>query len=146
MFLLDKALKLIKRFEGLRLEAYLDGGGVPTIGWGTTIYHNNTKVKLGDTITQEKAHEELLQHCIKTQDSILQIVSVELSENQLSALISFVYNIGLEAFKSSTMLKLINESSFKSAAKQFDRWVYDNKVKIKGLVYRRLYEKELFLL
>jgi len=54
---------------------------------------------------------------------------------------SFVYNIGESAFIKSTMLTLINNSNFPSAASQFNRWIYDNGKEIKGLVNRRAKKK-----
>ena len=139
------AIDLIKEFEGCKLRSYLDGGGVPTIGYGTTIYSNGEKVKMGQIIDPAAAAGELVTHCNLIADGITACVYSELNENQLSALISLTYNIGMTAFQKSTMRKLINLLEFEAAANQFDRWVYDNKVKVQGLVNRRAKEKAVFL-
>jgi lysozyme len=141
------AIDLIKGFENCKLVAYLDKktNGVPTIGYGTTIYNNGERVKLGDTITPEDAENELVTHCHQLADGITACVYSELNENQLSALISLAYNIGMSRFQKSTMRKLLNLLEFEAAANQFDRWVYDDKVKVDGLVNRRAKEKAVFL-
>ena len=56
---MDKAIELIKEFEGFRTEAYLDGVGIPTIGYGTTHWPNGSPVKMGEVVTQEQAERYL---------------------------------------------------------------------------------------
>lgn len=143
----DQCLNLIKKWESLKLNAYLDGGGVPTIGWGTIVYYDGKKVKIGDVITADQAEFELIKHCEKVYESLLQVIDNDksLGEHHYSALISFVYNIGIKAFKESTMLKLINKGDLSKAANEFDRWIYDNGKKVQGLVNRRKDEKALFV-
>ena len=68
-----------------------------------------------------------------------------LTQNQFDALLSLEYNIGITYFKSSTLLRLLNQGKYNDAANQFDRWVYANKKKLAGLVKRRSIEKALFL-
>ena len=68
-----------------------------------------------------------------------------MKQNQFDALVSFVFNMGVGAFSTSTMLKFINANHFPLAAGQFDRWVYAKGKKLEGLVKRRKEEKELFL-
>ena len=139
------AIDLIKEFEGCKLRSYLDGGDVPTIGYGTTRYSNGEKVMIGQDISQDMADFELVTHCNQLADGITACVYSELNENQFSALISLVYNIGMTAFQKSTMRKLLNLLEFEAAANQFDRWVYDNGVMVNGLVNRRAKEKAVFL-
>jgi len=141
----QKALDLIKKFEGCKLNAYLDLKKIPTIGFGSTLYNNGSKVKMGDTITQEQADDMLSFRCEQIERMILGFVKPQLNENQLSALISFVYNIGMNAFRFSTLLLEINKGNFDKAAAQFDKWIYVNKNKSEGLANRRAAEKSLFL-
>lgn len=141
---LKKSIDLIKEFEGLRLKAYLDGGGVPTIGYGTTRYSTGKKVKISDEITEENAYLELKLHCEKVKNNLKEYLIPWLNTNQFCALVSLVYNIGTGSFGKSTMLKLININEFDAAAKEFDRWIYDNGKKIDGLIRRRAAEKGLF--
>jgi len=145
---LAKALTFIKKAEGgLYLKAYLDSGGVPTIGYGSTFdFDKQRKVQMGDVITKEQAEKWLKITTGKDAEEIKRVVKVPLNNNQLNALISFVYNVGINGFKASTMLKLLNSGADKNeVAKQFDRWIYDNGVIVKGLINRRKAEKDLFL-
>ena len=135
-----KGIELITAFEGLRLEAYLCPANVWTIGYGHT---NN--VKKDDCCTKEQAIEFLKSDLKFFEDGIKKLVKIELNQNQFDALVSFVFNIGLGAFKNSTMLKFLNKNHLPLAAGQFDRWIFANGKKINGLIKRRKAEKELFL-
>ena len=136
----QNGIDLIKQFEGLRLEAYQCSAGVWTIGFG----HTNG-VKQGDKITLAQAEDFLRSDLEKFENAINNLVNVELNQNQFDALVSFVFNIGINAFKKSTMLKFLNNNSFPLAAGQFDRWIYANGNVVAGLINRRKKEKELFL-
>jgi lysozyme len=145
---LTKALNFIKKAEGgLYLKAYLDSGFVPTIGYGSTYdFDKQRKVQMGDIITKEQAERWLQLVTNKDAAEIKNLVKVPLNNNELNALISFVYNVGINAFKASSLLRLLNSGTDKKlVADQFDRWVYDNGVKVKGLITRRNAEKKLFL-
>ena len=141
----EKGFSIIREAESLELIAYLDTGGVWTIGYGTIKYPNGVRVKKGDVCTRGQAEIWLKNDCLWVDACLDKHVKVAVSQNQFDALASFVYNIGETAFIKSTMLTLINNSNFSSAASQFDRWIYDNGKEIKGLVNRRAKEKTLFL-
>lgn len=141
----ENGFSIIREFEGFRLQAYLDTGGVWTIGYGTIKYPDGRKVKSGDTCTQAQAELWLKNDCKWVDSCLDQYVISTINQNQFDALASFVYNIGETAFVKSTMLTFINKGELQSAALQFDRWVYDNSKKISGLVNRRVKEKALFL-
>jgi len=150
-----KAEELIKRFEAddinKYLKAYLDPVGIPTLGYGSTYnYDAKRKVQLGDSITQEKAVEWLRKETKSIVPKIKALVKVPINQNQLDSLTSFVYNVGIGAFQSSTLLRLLNSGAPKAeVAAQFDRWnkgtVNGQKVVLPGLVRRRSEEKALFL-
>lgn len=143
----DRAHSLIKFYEAsnvCRLKAYLDTGGVPTIGWGTTMYPDGRRVKMGDVCTEREADSFLKADLKFATKSVCDLVTVDISQFMFDALVSFVYNIGVGQFKSSTMLKLINAGSFELANQQFARWVYDNGKIQPGLVKRRVAERSLF--
>ena len=131
----------IKIAEGLRLKAYLDTGGVWTIGYG----HTGPEVVKGLTITMEQAEALLTEDLRTAEDHVNSAVKVKLTQNQFDALVSFVYNIGGGAFKESTLLRLLNAGDYEGAANQLPRWVKDNGRLIDGLVNRRREERELFL-
>jgi lysozyme len=145
---LTKALNFIKKAEGgLYLKAYQDSGGIWTNGYGSTYdFDKQRKVQMGDIITAEQAQKWLEITTSKDAAEIKNLVKVPLNNNELNALISFVYNVGINAFKASSLLRLLNSGTDKKiVAEQFDRWVFDNGIKVKGLISRRNAEKKLFL-
>lgn len=133
-------ISIIKFFETLRLKAYLCPSGKPTIGWGHT-----KGVSLGQTITEAQAEKFLEEDYKEMEQAVKTLVTVPLTENQLQALTSFTYNVGINAFKSSTMLRKLNASDFEGAYNEFDRWIYGNGKKLNGLIKRRKVERTLFL-
>ena len=136
---------LIREFEGFVASAYLCPAGVWTIGIGTTVYPNGTKVKQGGKCTQEQALE-YLQHDLKSfEKTVNDSVKVPLSQNQFDALVSLSYNIGSGAFKNSTLLKKLNAKDYAGAADQFLVWNKGGGKVMQGLVKRRARERELFL-
>ncbi len=141
------ASKLIAQFEGLRLKAYKDTGGIWTIGYGSTKDPYTRKpVKEGDLISKETALDWLNKDIGQRQVAIRKLLKVPVTANQLSALTSLAYNIGLGAFQRSTLLRLLNQKApIKDVADQFLRWNKVNNVEVKGLTNRRILERELFL-
>lgn len=136
----EKGINLIKRFEGLRLEAYLDSVDVPTIGYGHT-----RGVKLGQTITQEQADAFLEEDIHEFELAIQRLVHVNLTQNQFDALVSFTFNLGIGSLKQSTLLKKLNAGDITGAANEFNRWVYAGGKKLTGLVKRRSAERLMFI-
>ncbi|WP_198080339.1 lysozyme [Acinetobacter calcoaceticus] len=141
----NSGLNLIKDFEGKRLAAYDDGGGVWTIGYGTIKYPNGVRVKKGDTCTEKQAEDYLRNDLAKFETAINKLVKVPLTQNQFDALASFTYNLGETNLANSTLLKKLNKGDYQGAADQFSLW---NKAKGKildGLTRRRATERALFL-
>lgn len=138
-------INLIVSFEDLKLNAYDDGVGVWTIGFGTTVYPNGVKVKRGDTCTKSEA-VSFFQHDLRRfEAAVNQAVKVVVNQNQFDALVSLTYNIGEKAFKDSTLLAKLNKGDYIGAADQFPRWNKGGGQVMKGLVRRRAAERELFL-
>ncbi len=136
----EKGLALIKQFEGLRLHAYLCAAGVPTIGYGHT-----KGVEMDDAITEEQA-EHLLQEDLREFELAIQrLVHISITQNQFDALVSLVFNIGVDNFKKSTLLKKVNARDTSGAANEFNKWVFAGKKKLEGLVKRRNAERLLFI-
>lgn len=136
---------VIKNFEGLRLEAYIDIAGIWTIGYGDT----GPDVKKGLTITKEEAERRLRARLVGFEGWVNRVVAVPLTQPQFDALVSLIYNIGPTNFKASTLLKKLNAKDYKGAADQFLVW---NKARVKGelrvvkgLDDRRKAERKLFL-
>ena len=136
----EKAIDLIKKYEGFSARPYKCPAGVLTIGYGRTIDVRPYE------ITTEKAETIWLDKYVKTiADQILALVKVELSNNQICALIDFVYNLGIGNFKSSTLLRKINQGDFSAAANEFLKWNKAGGIVLKGLENRRIAERMLFL-
>lgn len=135
----QKGLDLIKSFEGLRLSAYRCPADIPTIGYGTT-----SGVKMGDTITKERAEELLREDVKRFEAQVFRLVKVPLSQGQFDALVSFVYNLGAGNLSNSTLLRLLNAGDYAGAAAQFDRWTKAGGKVLPGLVRRRAAERALF--
>lgn len=136
----EKAIDLIKKYEGFSARPYKCPAGVLTIGYGRTIDVRPYE------ITTEEAETIWLDKYVKTiADQILAVVKVELSNNQICALIDFVYNLGIGNFKSSTLLRKINQGDFSAAANEFLKWNKAGGIVLKGLENRRIAERMLFL-
>lgn len=136
---------LIKQFEGLKLQAYKDVAGIWTIGYGLTRYPDGTKVKQGDKITQQQAEAYFQETLQKFAQGVEDSIKTKVNNNQFAALVSFAYNVGLNAFKESTLLKLVNENPNNPAIEaQFMRWVNAGGRPVQGLVNRRRHEANLY--
>ena len=136
----QNGIEFIKKVEGCELVAYKCSSGVWTIGYG----HTGTDIKQGKEISLEKAERYLKNDLVRFCKAVNDLVNVELTQNQFDALVSFVFNIGIGAFASSTLLRLLNQKKYVDAANQFDRWVYSGGKVSDGLVVRRKKEKEMF--
>ena len=120
-------------YEGYSETAYIPvPGDVPTIGFGST-----EGVKLGDTITPEKAIERAYRDIEDVERCIKSAVKVPINSKMYDSLVSFVYNIGCKNFKGSTLLKKLNQNDLSGACLEMKRWVYSGEKKIKGLETRR---------
>lgn len=140
---------IIKKVEGRRLEAYPDPGNLPPKGDGTpwTIGYGETgpDIKEGTVWTIWQCEDRLKAAVAKRAEAVDRLVTVELTSNQRAALISFVYNIGIDAFKNSTMRSLLNQGLYEKAADQFPKWNKSNGCVMGGLINRRAAEQALFL-
>jgi len=135
----NNGIELIKRHEGLRLNAYKCTSGKLTIGYGHT-----KGVKIGQTITEEEA-ERLLREDLIVAENEINRHNLNLNQNQFDALVSFVFNVGIGNFQTSTLLKKIKlDPNNKSIENEFKRWVYSGGKVSLGLIKRRKEEAELY--
>lgn len=135
------ALTFIMDWEQCRLKAYLDSGGVCTVGWGAT----GPDIAIDTIWTQDQADARLREDLQVALDAVHQHVTRPLTDNQEAALASFVFNLGETQFVKSTLLRKIKEGDDIGTALEFVKWHYDNGKKVKGLLRRRLDEAALFL-
>lgn len=135
----SEAERVVRPFEGLRLKPYICSAGVPTIGFGATYYLDGKRVTLNDPpITTEKAEQLLRYHLAKYELGVKKLLpGVALTPYELGAAISFCFNLGLGAFRSSTLRKRILSGDFDDVPNQLSRWVYAGGKKSRGLARRR---------
>ena len=95
---------------------------------------------MGDVISDEEVENLLRKDCILCENTVNTYVKVLLTQAQFDALVSFIFNVGVNAFKKSTLLKVLNLGNYTEAAKQFDRWHIPPEI-----VGRRTSEKLQFL-
>lgn len=135
----NTAIELIKSFEQLRLNSYRCQAGVWTIGYGHT-----DGVNQGMLIT-EKTADAFLRQDIRNAEHCVNQMGVDLTQGQFDALVSFVFNIGVQAFRISTLRRLImSNPDDLEIADEFRRWVYAGNKKLPGLIKRREKEIELY--
>ena len=145
--MIQKAIELIKHFEGFYAKPYLCPAGIPTIGYGSIRYENGVRVTLHDSpITKERAEQlmmyEINKSCIP---AILRLCPPLIGHsNKLCAIISFTYNLGSGRLKASTLRRKINAQEWDAAELELLKWnKADGKV-LKGLDLRRKAEASLF--
>jgi len=137
----EKGLDLIRKYEGLRLAAYVCPGGKLTIGYG----HTGEDVYESRKIDVEEANE-LLEHDVERfERSVNEMVTVPMTQGMFDALISFSFNLGAGSLKGSTLLKMLNSGDREAAADEFLRWNKASGKVLAGLTARRESERELFL-
>lgn len=138
----------IKREEALRLRPYDDGVGFQTIGWGHLLKKGELQ---GSSISKEKAQEWFDKDIEEVENAIYRLVTVDLNQNEFDALASWVFNLGEDKIKSSTLLKKLNRGEKVAVPNELKRWIYaggkpsvgiDGK---SGLLGRRTREGELFM-
>ncbi|MES2902839.1 MAG: lysozyme [Pseudomonadota bacterium] len=134
-----KGLALIKRFEGLRLNAYKCPADVATIGYGSTGPH----VRMGMTITEAEAEKLLLDDLDRFERGVVNLAGT-MTAGQFSALVAFAFNVGLGALGTSTLLKKHLAGDYDGAADQFARWNRAGPKVLAGLTTRRAAEANLY--
>ncbi len=147
---IDMLSEILLKFEGEFLKPYRCPAGIPTIGVGATTYPDGRPVTMKDpSITQEQSRDMLRRECIIYLNKVDELLTREATEEQLVAMASLAYNIGINAFKRSTVLRAHNSGQTDAASRAFHLW---NKAKVngkltplKGLTARRAAESALYL-
>lgn len=140
MSALAHAMALIKRWEGCRLDAYLCPANVWTCGWGAT----GAGIREGTRWTQAQADDRLARDVENFMRGVRALLKREASDNELGAMTSLAYNVGLTAFRASALLRLFNAGDTKGAAREFDKWNRAGGRVLSGLVRRRADERQVF--
>lgn len=146
----QQCVDLVKKFEGLHkmgedglVHAYRCPAGVWTLGFGAT-----KGIRSGMSCTVKEAEIRLKEDLNEHGKIVKRLVNVPLTQGQYDALVSFVFNLGGGAFKSSTALKRLNSGLYDDVPEQLQRW---NKARIdgklqplRGLTRRRAAEAAIF--
>ena len=148
----ENGLKLIQEFESFENAPYLDSARVWTIGYGSTYYPNGKKVTKFDKPIN-RLYAETIQKNVIARDfepvinELLEkeIASGFITQNMFDAIISLTYNIGVNGFKRSSVLKWLKQGDKQNAADAFLLWNKAGGKVLKGLINRRKKERELFL-
>jgi lysozyme len=139
-------VELIKSFEGFSAKPYRCPAGVPTIGYGATYYTKIKKVTMADAAITKGEATVLLTNMLGAYERAVDSYCIDtITQNQFDALVSFAYNLGTGALKSSTLLKKVNaDPNDPDIRKEFMKWVNAGGVTLAGLVRRRHDEADLY--
>lgn len=136
---------LIRKYEGCKLTAYQCSAKRWTIGVGNTFYEDGSIVKQGDKITQERADRLFVILLDQFAVQLRPLITANINDNQFGALLSFAYNAGINAFRNSTLRRLVNANPNNPAIRtEFMKWTRANNQVLKGLVTRRQAEADLY--
>ena len=130
----EQGIALIRQFEGFSPKRYLCPAGKPTIGYGHVIKPGEM---FAAEITEHEAQELLRADLRHFEETLNTLVQVEVTQGQYDALVSFCYNVGVNALRTSTLLRFLNTGNYAAAAIQFSRWCYINGQPSEGLARRR---------
>ena len=146
----EDGIGLVKRFEGLHklqddgmVTAYRCPAGKWTIGYGST-----KGIRSGMKLTEAECEQRLIHDLKDAEAEVKRSVTVPLTQGQYDALVSFVFNLGAGNFRSSTLLKRLNQGLYNDVPEQIMRW---NKARVEGkltvlngLTRRRAAEAAIF--
>lgn len=136
----DALLALIRRFEGLRLRAYLCPAGVPTIGYGST----GKDIKLGQAWTRAQAEARLISDAAGYVHATRKLCPRLADSDHIAAIADFAYNLGSTRLAGSTLRRKLNAGDWVGAQAELRKWVRGGGRILPGLVIRR--ETEAVLL
>jgi lysozyme len=155
MQLSEEGLALLKDLEGVEPEPYRDSAGLLTIACGHLMTRDEIssgKITCGDRVIRWKdgplSDEEmdlLLRDDIGWSEACVEAcVRVQLSQNQYDSLVIFCYNVGPNAFRNSTLCRVLNEGLYEEVPTQIQRWCHAGGRVVPGLVNRRARESALW--
>lgn len=146
MKLSEEGLNFLKQKEGIRNRVYNDGAGFLTVGVGHKLVSQELEnYELGSFVPDCQIDEWLRTDVAFAENCVNNWVVVSLTQTGFDMLVSFVFNVGCEAFKKSTLLRKLNRGDIMEASEEFKRWVFSNKRRMAGLVTRRAEESKKFL-
>lgn len=142
----DAGIKMLVEFEDEKLYVYRDPVGLPTFGVGHLVTADEkADYPVGKKITKAISREFLRKDLERFEDAVQSLVKVKLNQNQFDALVSLAFNIGVSAFKRSSVLRHLNAGKTTLAANAFLAWNKADGRVLQGLVMRRNTERSVFL-
>ncbi len=141
----QKGVELIKHFENFSPLIYVCPAGYKTIGYGHVVREteiDNFKKPISEDEALKILEADILSAC----RSVLRLINVPLTDGQFDALASFTFNLGGGALQRSTLRRKVNREEHEDVPAEFMKWVWASGKKLKGLVRRRNYEIQLYLL
>ncbi len=146
----QKAADFAAQFEGFSAAPYLDTVAAPpvwTIGYGSTTVNGDGETPVtADTapIDEPTGRQWMANEFLRGAKVLADAVKVPLTVDEEAALLSFVYNVGIGAFLSSTLLRKLNAGDYAGAEAELPRWDHSGGTEVAGLLRRRLAEQALF--
>lgn len=138
----ENGLKFLIDNEGFVGHIYKDAAGLPSIGVGHLIRKGED---FSNGITYDQAIDLLKKDLERFESAVNDLVTVPLTQNQHDALVCFSFNVGVGAFRSSTLLKKLNAGDYDAIPSQLMRWTKAGGRQVAGLVNRRQNEIDLWL-
>lgn len=129
----------IEQQEGVSFTPYKDPVGIPTICAGVT----GVDVVAGKTYSERECRALLAKHMQPAVEAVNRGVRVTLNDYQKAALYSFTYNVGVSAFRRSTLLAKLNRHDLNGACDELRRWTWAGGRQWQGLITRREMERQL---
>jgi|SRR3990172_2927210 len=148
MKLSNRGIALLKKLEGFRAEPYRDAGGHLTVGYGHKM-RSHEKKEPYTSITLEAAHTLFLLDLGTVEEALTKDTDfVPLTQRQFDALVIFIFNVGITAYRASTLRKCLLAKEYAKVPGELMRWRYITtsgvKVVSKGLALRRAAEAKLW--
>ena len=150
----DAGIEFIQRWEGSQVEAYRDVAGLLTIGVGHLLTRDELssgKIMLSGEAVKWRGGlasgqiDQLLRQDLQPAMQAVNGERLSLRQQEFDALVSLVFNIGVNAFRKSTLLKRMHSGDYADVPAQMLRWVYAGGQRIQGLINRRRAEADLWL-
>ncbi len=150
----ENGKKLLAQWEGFDTRVYDDTAGLPTIGVGHLLTQDELSsgkirikhqlVKYHEGLTEQQVYDLLDQDLNRFERAVNEAATVPLEQRQFDTLVSFSFNVGVAAFKNSTLLERLNAGDYTEVPSQLRRWVHSGGKKVQGLVNRRENEIRLW--
>lgn len=131
-------MTLVGGFEGLRTVAYRDPVGIPTVCFGEI-----EGVRMGQRFTVAECEDKLAARIVEFDDAVTACLGGAPQRGPRTAFVSFAYNVGAQAFCSSTLARKYRAGDLEGACAELSRWVYAKGIKLPGLVNRRAQERRI---